>query len=145
LNLHEYASINPDVEDAMKKPAIILVAGPYRSGTGDDPNKIAENLAILEKTALEVWKKGHIPLIGEWVALPLMSQTGRWTIGDEIFESLAYPVAARLLARCDAVLRLPGESRGADQDVALAEKRNLPVYRSIEEVPSQTFNRDHPH
>jgi hypothetical protein len=64
-----------------------------------------------------------------------MSQTGRWSIGDEIFESLAYPVAERLLARCDAVLRLPGESRGADQDVALARKRNLPVYRSVEEVP----------
>ena len=120
----------------MNNPAFILVAGPYRSGTGDDPAKISANLATLEKAALEVWKKGHIPLIGEWVALPLMSQTGRWTIGDKIFESLAYPVAERLLARCDAVLRLPGESRGADRDVALARKRNLPVYRSVEEVPS---------
>jgi len=120
----------------MNNPAFILVAGPYRSGTGDDPAKIALNLAALERAALAVWKKGHIPLIGEWVALPLMSQTGPWTIGDEIFESLAYPVAERLLARCDAVLRLPGDSRGADQDVALATKRNLPVYRSIEEVPA---------
>jgi len=118
----------------MNNPAFILIAGPYRSGTNDDPEKIAANLAALEKAALAVWKKGHIPLVGEWVALPLMSQTGRWTIGDEIFESLAYPVAERLLARCDAVLRLPGDSRGADQDVALARKRNLPVYRSIDEV-----------
>jgi hypothetical protein len=123
------------MEDMMNQPVIILVAGPYRSGTGDDPKRISENLAALEKAALEVWKKGQIPLIGEWVALPLMSQTGQWTIGDEIFESLAYPVAERLLARCDAVLRLPGVSRGADQDVALARKRNLPVYSSIEEVP----------
>lgn len=32
----------------------------------------------------------------------------------------------RLLDHCDAVLRLPGESTGADQDVALAQQRGLP-------------------
>jgi hypothetical protein len=120
----------------MSKPLIVLVAGPYRSGTGDDPQKIAANLEMLEKAALQVWEKGHIPLVGEWVAIPLMSQTGNWTLGDAIFTSFAYPVAERLLARCDAVLRLPGESRGTDQDVVLARKRNLPVYHSIEQVPS---------
>ena len=38
-----------------------------------------------------------------------------------------YPTAERLLERCDAVLRLPGEpSRGADQDVAIARRRGTP-------------------
>jgi len=46
-----------------------------------------------------------------------------------------YPTAARLLERCDAVLRLPGESRGADQDVAIARERGIPVYTDISEVP----------
>jgi hypothetical protein len=46
-----------------------------------------------------------------------------------------YPTAERLLQKCDAVLRLPGESRGADQDVAIARERNLPVYFSLDEVP----------
>jgi hypothetical protein len=33
------------------------------------------------------------------------------------------------------VLRIPGESRGADLDVARAHERGLPVYRSVDELP----------
>ena len=46
-----------------------------------------------------------------------------------------YPTAERLLERCDGVLRLPGDSRGADQDVAIARRRGIPVYTSLAEVP----------
>jgi hypothetical protein len=46
-----------------------------------------------------------------------------------------YPTAQRLLQHCDAVLRLPGESTGADQDVAIARERGLPVYRELAEIP----------
>ena len=38
----------------------------------------------------------------------------------------AYDLAA--LARCDAVLRLPGESFGADREVAFAADRGIPVF-----------------
>jgi hypothetical protein len=58
------------------KPMIILIAGPYRSGTNDDPSLIAQNLDRLESFASSVYKAGHIPMIGEWVALPLMKQAG---------------------------------------------------------------------
>ena len=55
---------------------------------------------------------------------------------DRVLSAHAYPpVAERLLSRCDAVLRIPGESRGADQDVARARARGLPVYERIEDVP----------
>jgi hypothetical protein len=47
-----------------------------------------------------------------------------------------YPTAARLLVHCDAVLRLPGDSTGADQDVAIARERGLPVYYELDEIPS---------
>jgi CubicO group peptidase (beta-lactamase class C family) len=46
-----------------------------------------------------------------------------------------YPTAHRLLQHCDAVLRLPGSSTGADQDVALARQRGIPVYTRVEEIP----------
>jgi hypothetical protein len=46
-----------------------------------------------------------------------------------------YPTAHRLLQHCDAVLRLPGESRGADQDVAIARQLGIAVYWSLEEIP----------
>lgn len=34
----------------------------------------------------------------------------------------------------DAVLRLPGESTGADQEVAWAEEAGIPVYHSVLEI-----------
>jgi ABC-type sugar transport system substrate-binding protein len=46
-----------------------------------------------------------------------------------------YPTAQRLLQHCDAVLRLPGESTGADQDVAIARERGIPVYTGLEQIP----------
>ena len=121
--------------NATNKPLMILIAGPYRSGTNDDPQLIAQNLDRLESFASSVYRAGHIPMIGEWVALPLMKQAGSQKLGDSISEQYLYPVASRLLQRCDAVLRIPGSSKGADQDVLIARERGLPVYLRLEDVP----------
>ena len=117
------------------KPLIVLIAGPYRSGTDGDPAKIRRNLKRLERHAFGVYSAGHIPLIGEWVALPLASHAGSSEIGDAISEQYLYPVAGRLLQRCDAVLRIEGESKGADEDVRIARERGLPVYFKLQDVP----------
>jgi hypothetical protein len=117
------------------KPMLILIAGPYRSGTNGDPLRIAQNLDRLESFALSIYKAGHIPVIGEWVALPLMKQAGSLKLGDDISEQYLYPVASRLLERCDAVLRIEGESKGADEDLRLARERGLQVYWRMEDVP----------
>jgi hypothetical protein len=114
---------------------MILIAGPYRSGTNDDPVKMAKNLARLEEAALPLFKKGHVPMIGEWVALPIWHKAGGQTVGDALYEEILHPTAGRLLAHCDAVLRLPGASKGADNDVAIANARGIPVYTNINDVP----------
>ena len=116
-------------------PQLILIAGPYRSGTGDDPALMAANLARLEEAAWPVFRSGHIPMIGEWVALPVLSSAGATGVTDPLAEQVMYPTAQRLLQHCDAVLRLPGASAGADQDVAIARERGLPVYHRVEEIP----------
>ena len=116
---------------------LVLIAGPYRSGTGDDPALMAANLATLEEAAWPLFRAGHVPMIGEWVALPVLRSAGAG-IGDPLAEQVLYPTAERLLARCDAVLRLPGESTGADQDVAVARELGLPVYHRLEDVPGVT-------
>lgn len=118
------------------KSMLILIAGPYRSGTGDDPAKMAANLERLENVAVPLFRAGHIPMIGEWVALPLGKQAGSAGVSDPIYDEFAYPVAERLLQHCDAVLRLPGASKGADEDVRLARERGLPVYFDLSEVPA---------
>jgi hypothetical protein len=121
---------------APQTPKLILIAGPYRSGTGDDPTKMAANLKTLEEAAWPLFKAGHIPMIGEWVALPVLSSAGAADGPlDPLAEQVMYPTAQRLLQRCDAVLRLRGDSKGADQDVAIANSRGIPVYHALEEVP----------
>ena len=119
----------------MTKPLLILIAGPYRSGTGDDPDLMAANLAALETAAWPLFAAGHVPMIGEWVALPVLSSAGATGVTDPLAEQVMYPTAERLLQHCDGVLRLPGESRGADQDVRIAEERGLPVWHRVEDVP----------
>jgi hypothetical protein len=119
----------------MTTPLLILIAGPYRSGTGDDPALMAANLTRLENAAWPLFRAGHLPMIGEWVALPVLSSAGASGPLDPLAEQVMYPTAQRLLARCDAVLRLPGKSTGADQDVAIAEERGLPIYYRLEDVP----------
>lgn len=114
---------------------MILIAGPYRSGTGDDPERLAANLRRLEEAAWPVFRAGHVPMIGEWVALPVARGAGSVRVGDAASEAVLYPTAERLLQHCDAVLRLPGASTGADQDVRIARERGIPVYERIEDVP----------
>jgi len=122
----------------MHPTEFILIAGPYRSGTGDDPKKMAANLARLEAAALAVYGKGHLPVIGEWLAVPLAHQAGSRGVGDPVWDAYGYPTADRLLEFCTGVLRLPGESRGAEGDVEVAVRRGLRVYLSVDEVPEGT-------
>ncbi|WP_406462642.1 DUF4406 domain-containing protein [Streptomyces sp. NBC_00111] len=119
------------------KPMLILIAGPYRSGTDGDPQAMADNLARLEAAAWPVFAAGHLPVIGEWIALPVLHAAGAGPT-DPLADQVLYPTAQRLLTHCDAVLRLPGESAGADQDVATARRRGLPVYDDVAQIPPRT-------
>lgn len=114
---------------------MILIAGPYRSGTDDDPELLRRNLARLEQAAWPIFRAGHLPMIGEWVALPVLESAGVVELSDPLAGEVMYPAAERLLECCDAVLRLAGESRGADQDVAIARDRGIPVYYGLDEIP----------
>jgi hypothetical protein len=114
---------------------MILVAGPYRSGTGDDPARMAANVRVMESYALPIYRAGHVPVVGEWLALPLVALAGSRQVGDEAFNEIFHPIAERLLERCDAVLRVGGESQGADLMVRLAAQRGLQIYRRLSDVP----------
>ena len=116
-------------------PMLILICGPYTSGTGGDPAKIARNRDRLESYALPIYERGHLPMIGEWLALPIIHGAGGTNPGDPVFKAYQYPVAHRLLERCNAVLRVPGESRGADLDVQRAGALGLSIYHHVDEIP----------
>jgi hypothetical protein len=117
---------------------LIMIAGPYRSGTNDDPKLMQQNLDKLEAVALPIFRKGHVPIIGEWLALPLIQLAGSTKPGDAAWEEVQYPIAHRILDRCDAILRIEGASKGADEDVRIAKERGLSIYYRLEDIPDAT-------
>ncbi|HEX5840701.1 MAG TPA: hypothetical protein VFY26_22875 [Anaerolineales bacterium] len=120
----------------MANSMMILIAGPYRSGTGDDPEKMAANVRLMESYALPIFRLGHIPVLGEWFALPLVRLAGSNQVGDDAFDELFHPIAERLLEKCDGVLRVGGDSKGADMMVDLARQKGLKTYTKLAEIPS---------
>jgi hypothetical protein len=120
----------------MTRPLMILVAGPYRSGTGDDPAKIALNMRAMNEAALALYRAGHLPMTGESMALALIETAGSQHIGDAIWDGIFHPLAERLAARCDACLRIGGSSVGADAMVELFRRDGRPVYRRLADVPA---------
>jgi len=119
----------------QKKSMMILVAGPYRSGTNDDPGLIAANVKAMTDAALEIYEIGHLPVLGEWFALPLIEAAGSKKIGDDIFNEIFHPVAVQLIDHCDAVLRMGGPSTGADEMVTTGKAKGKNIFYGIEEIP----------
>ncbi|MGZ9234405.1 MAG: DUF4406 domain-containing protein [Anaerolineales bacterium] len=115
---------------------LILIAGPYRSGTNDDPEKMAANVQSMESFALPIFRLGHVPVLGEWFALPLLHLAGSKQAGDQAYQEIFHPVAQRLLEKCDAVLRIAGASTGADLMVDVARRNGLQIYTDLEQIPS---------
>jgi hypothetical protein len=115
---------------------LVLVAGPYRSGTGDDPSRLAANVDAMNAAALEVFRAGHLPVTGEALALPLVEAAGSERVGDPVFDEIFHPIARRLLARCDAVLRIGGASAGADEMVEIARGQGKLVVEAVEALPA---------
>jgi len=120
----------------LSKSMMILIAGPYRSGTGDDPEKMLENVRHMESYALPIFRLGHIPVLGEWFALPLLHLAGSKHTGDEAYHEIFHPIAERILEKCDAVLRVGGDSKGADLMVEVARRHGLQIYTKFEQIPA---------
>jgi hypothetical protein len=118
---------------------MILVAGPYRSGTNDDPVLIEQNVRAMTEASLRLFRAGHLPVMGEWYALPLIEHAGSKRIGDVAFNEIFHPISRRLVAKCDGCLRIGGPSVGADEMVALARQHGKAVYFSLEEIPSAAW------
>jgi len=87
-----------------------------------------------EAAALSLFSAGHIPVMAEWFAFPLIDLAFTKNAGTVGVNEIVQPISERLLARCDAVVRIPGPSPRADELVALARGRGLRVFFSLEEA-----------
>lgn len=117
-------------------PLMILVAGPYRSGTNDDPELIKANVKRMTTVSLELFRKGHLPVMGEWFALPLIEEAGSKYIGDEIYSDIFHPIAIQLIDHCDAILRIGGASSGADEMIRVGKKKGKIIFLNKEDIPT---------
>lgn len=116
------------------KSLLILVAGPYRSGTNDNPALIAANVKAMTDMALELYKMGHMPVLGEWFALPIIEAAGSKKAGDKIFNEIFHPIAIRLIDHCDAILRIGGASSGADEMVTIGQAKGKIIFSDLSEI-----------
>jgi hypothetical protein len=107
----------------------IMVAGPYASGDADDALR-AERLAAMNRAALALFRLGHVPVIGVNMALPVIAAAQ----GDAYAEVML-PLSLALAERCDAILRLPGASAGADAEGARFAAAGKPVFHDLADIP----------
>ena len=116
-------------------PLLVFIAGPYNGtrGTGDREDAIAANVKAMQDAAVQVAQLGHVPVLGEWVTLPLIEAAGG-TRGDAIWDRFFHPHAQAVLERCDVLLRIGGDSAGADAMVKAALARGLPVRYGLQSL-----------
>ena len=98
-------------------PLRVYVAGPYTRGD------VAANVAAAVKAGQELLSAGHIPFV------PHLTHFWHLLHHNPYEAWLAYDL--EWLKLCDVVVRLPGESAGADKEVAWAEAKGLPVFPSV--------------
>ena len=107
----------------------IMVAGPYRSGTKTEQERAA-NLRGMNAAALEIFRKGHVPVIGVNLALPIID-----VAGEEAYDEIMMPLSLAAAARCDAIVRVGGPSEGADREVEVVRAKGGEVYTDVADVP----------
>jgi ADP-ribose pyrophosphatase len=107
-----------------------MVAGPYASGA-PDPETCASNLRAMNEAALAVFRRGHVPVIGVNLALPVIAAAG-----EDHYDEIMLPLSLALAERCDAVMRIGGSSAGGDAEVARFRERGLPVFHDVDEIPA---------
>ena len=123
------------MSQATRVSLMVLVAGPYRSGTDGVPARIAANVDAMTMVALELYRRGHLPVMGEWFALPLIEAARIHGWDGDPDADIFHPIAEQVLARCDAVVRIGGPSAGADRMVAVARTLGKVVFMGLEQMP----------
>ena len=92
----------------------------------------------MESYTLPLFKKGHLGMVGEWAAWPVIKSAGGNSHSSPEFTEYQYPVAHRLLEKCDAVLRIPGDSKGADLEMEKARQMGKIIFTDLDQVPDIT-------
>ena len=91
--------------------SVVYVSGPYT--TGDT----AENVARAIETAEILWKAGYAPIVPHLSFMWQMKFAHTW---EEWIE-----MDKEILSKCDYIYRMPGDSKGADIELAFAKEHGI--------------------
>lgn len=101
----------------MKK---VFISGPYSKGD------VAQNVKIAMDMANELINHGFAPYCPHLTHFLHMNS---WQPYEKWLE-----IDCEFLVLCDAVIRLAGESSGADNEVELAKRTDIPIFYNIDEL-----------
>jgi Ribonuclease G/E len=90
--------------------------------------------SVLEESSESRNRCSPSKIIASFTSCYTAEVAGSKQIGDEVFNEIFHPISRRLIHRIDAVLRIGGESRGADEMVILARKAGKRIYSTISEI-----------
>ncbi len=98
----------------------IYIAGPYTKGD------VCQNVREAIDVAEELTRHGFVPFVPHL--------THFWHLIHPHSIDFWYDYDNEWIAICHSLLRLPGDSVGADAEVRLAEKLGVPVFYSVEDL-----------
>lgn len=101
----------------MKRIYRIYIAGPYTQGD------VAFNVGTAIAAANVLISYGfapYVPHLSHFLHMAKSQPYQTWMAIGRVW-----------LNQCDAVLRLPGQSGGADTEVAIAVSKDIPIFSSV--------------
>ena len=108
---------------------LIYVAGPYRAATRA---AIAQNIAAARQLGLAAARLGWFPVI------PHSNTSHLDHYAPELSDEFWLRGTMEMMERCDALVLVTGweVSKGTAAEIARADELRIPIYRSLELLPS---------
>lgn len=109
------------LEELSKNKVKVFIASPYTRG------EIDKNMQNQKDISNKLIDLGFCPLpialCYHQLAIDLPREYNVWI-----------ELTANWIQKCDCILRLPGESLGADNELEIAKELNMPIFYEIEEL-----------
>lgn len=105
---------------------LIAVAGPYSAPSAEQRRA---NLDAMNRAAAEVFRRGHIPVVGVNTSLPVVDMLDA---GDR-YEAIM-KISLGVVGVCDAILVI-GESPGANRERDLLLSQGKRVFTTLADIP----------
>lgn len=119
-------------EEFEMKDLLVYIAGPISRGD------LQQNVQQACQAGIRLMKAGIPVIVPHLTCYMGQVYDGQGAIPEVLPRGTViedwYGMSLAEVRRCDAVLRLPGESRGADLEVEEMEKKGGPVFRNVQDV-----------